>query len=174
MIKNIKLFFFLSLALVIFFVMLKGLNNLNKYSKEIITTEIDPDILFKTLYLEKEVNLNQLTDKNEIYLINIWASWCLPCKDEHSLLMRLNKDKINIIGLNYKDTKSNAKKFIKNLGNPYSEILIDSNGTKSIELGAIGVPETYLINANSNKVIKKFVGPLIKENYQEIIKLTKK
>ena len=174
MIKNLKLFFFLSLALVIFFVMLKGLNNLNKYSKEIKTTKIDPDILFKTLYLEKDVNLKQLTDKNEIYLINIWASWCLPCKDEHSLLMRLNKDKINIIGLNYKDTKSNAKKFIKNLGNPYSEILIDSNGTKSIELGAIGVPETYLINANSNKVIKKFVGPLIKENYQEIIKLTKK
>ena len=174
MIKNLKLFFFLSLALVIFFVMLKGLNNLNKYSKEIKTTKIDPDILFKTLYLEKDVNLKQLTDKNEIYLINIWASWCLPCKDEHSFLMRLKKDKINIIGLNYKDTKSNAKKFIKNLGNPYSEILIDSNGTKSIELGAIGVPETYLINANSNKVIKKFVGPLIKENYQEIIKLTKK
>ena len=74
---------------------------------------------------------------------------------------------------NYKDNLDNSKKFLSDLGNPYDAVLVDSDGTKSIELGAIGVPETYLIN-NENKIIKKFIGPLDQDDYEDIISLIKK
>ena len=80
---------------------------------------------------------------------------------------------INLIGINYKDNLDNSKKFLSDLGNPYDEVLVDIDGTKSIELGAIGVPETYLIN-NENKIIKKFIGPLDQDDYEDIISLIKK
>ena len=99
--------------------------------------------------------INEL--ENELNLINIWASWCLPCKAEHPYLINLNERfDINLIGINYKDNLDNSKKFLSDLGNPYDEVLVDSDGIKSIELGAIGVPETYLIN-NEYKIIKKFI-----------------
>ena len=80
---------------------------------------------------------------------------------------------IKVIGINYKDSEANAKKFLKKLGNPYSEILIDIDGTKSIELGAYGVPETFLLNSKSKKVIKKYIGPLNDEKFIEILKIIK-
>ena len=111
---------------------------------------------------------------NELNLINIWASWCLPCKVEHPYLINLNeKFDVNLIGINYKDNLENSKNFLSDLGNPYDEVLIDKDGTKSIELGAIGVPETYLIN-NENEIIKKFIGPLDQDDYENIINLIKK
>ena len=80
--------------------------------------------------------------------------------------------KIEIIGLNYKDNISNAKKFINNLGNPYSEILTDSDGTISIGIGAYGVPETFIINKNKI-ILKKFIGPINTKSLKEIESLTK-
>ena len=89
-------------------------------------------------------------------------------------MINLNdKFDINLIGINYKDNLDNSKKFLSDLGNPYDEVLVDNDGTKSIELGAIGVPETYLINSNK-KIIKKFIGPLDQEDYDNIINLIKK
>jgi cytochrome c biogenesis protein CcmG/thiol:disulfide interchange protein DsbE len=102
------------------------------------------------------------------YIVNIWASWCIPCRKEHSLLMELNKNKsIKLIGLNYRDNLDNAKKFINELGNPYMQILIDKDGTLAIEFGAYGVPETFLIDKNK-KIIKRFIGPINKEILEEI------
>ena len=80
-------------------------------------------------------------------------------------------DKLSIIGLNYKDNLKNAKEFLNELGNPYKQILIDKNGTLSIEWGAFGVPETYLIYKNQIK--KKFVGPLNIKSLKEIEKFVK-
>ena len=98
----------------------------------------------------------------------------MPCKVEHPYLINLNeKFDINLIGISYKDNLDNSKKFLSDLGNPYDEVLVDIDGTKSIELGAIGVPETYLIN-NENKIIKKFIGPLDQDDYENIINLIKK
>ena len=83
------------------------------------------------------------------------------------LLMNLSKNKkIEIIGLNYKDNFDNAEKFIYELGNPYSKILLDRNGTKAIEWGAFGVPETFLIY--KNRIIKKYIGPLNTKLINEI------
>ena len=82
------------------------------------------------------------------------------------------KTNINIIGLNYKDKKNNAINFINKFGNPFSKILTDSDGIISISLGAYGVPETFLLN-NKSKIIKKYIGPLTKDNIKEIINIIK-
>jgi cytochrome c biogenesis protein CcmG/thiol:disulfide interchange protein DsbE len=92
----------------------------------------------------------------------------VPCRAEHPLLMQLSKNQsAKLIGLNYRDNLDNAKKFINEFGNPYSQIIIDNDGTLSVEFGAYGVPETFLINKN-NKIIKKYIGPINKEIVEEI------
>ncbi len=78
----------------------------------------------------------------------------------------IKNDNLKIIGINYKDTKKNAKKFLEELGNPYDKIIFDNDGTNAIEWGAYGVPESFLIN--KNKIIKKYIGPLSKESMEEI------
>ena len=109
----------------------------------------------------------KIFQKDKFYLLNIWASWCVPCREEHSFLTNLNKEeKIEIIGLNYKDDKKNAKFFLKELGNPYNIVLSDEDGTVAIEWGAYGVPETYLIY--DNKIIKKIIGPINENSIVEI------
>ena len=173
--KNNKIFYFIVILIVaIFIVLLLGLKEEKKYSPQPETKKLNNSILLKELYSGKNIFLNDLLLENELNLINIWASWCSPCKAEHPYLINLNERfGINLIGINYKDNLDNSKKFLSDLGNPYDEVLVDSDGTKSIELGAIGVPETYLIN-NENKIIKKFIGTLDQDDYEDIISLIKK
>jgi len=157
---KIRIFYFL---IIIFFVLVfvifyKGLNNSNLYIPNTDLKKI-PEFSTKTLIKKKIINSENIFKSKKFYLLNIWASWCLPCKDEHPILINLSKNnKIEIIGLNYKDNLDNAKKFIDDLGNPYSIILLDRDGTNAIEWGAYGVPETFLIY--ENKIIKRYIGPL--------------
>ena len=81
------------------------------------------------------------------------------------LLKLKSLNKLSIIGINYKDNEKNAKQFISELGNPYTNIITDPKGVNSIELGAFGVPETYLIDNKSKSIIKKFIGPLDNESF---------
>ena len=173
--KNNKILYLVVILIVtIFFVLLLGLKEEKNYSSHSNLKKLNNSISLKELYSGKKIFLNDLLLENELNLINIWASWCSPCKAEHPYLINLNdKFDINLIGINYKDNLNNSKKFLTDLGNPYDEVLVDSDGTKSIELGAIGVPETYLIN-NENVIIKKFIGPLDQEDYENIISLIKK
>ena len=162
-----KIIYFL---IVIFFIFVfaifyKGLNNPNLYTPN---TEIKsvPKLTYKSLK-KKSLNSKDIFNKNSYYLLNIWASWCTPCRNEHPFLISLNKNEnIKIIGLNYKDNKNNAEKFLNELGNPYSTILLDTDGTKAIEWGAYGVPETFLIY--ENKIIKRYIGPLNPQLLDEI------
>ena len=173
--KNNKIFYFIVILIVaIFIVLLLGLKEEKNYSPQPETKKLNNSILLQELYSGKNIFLNDLLLENQLNLINIWASWCSPCKAEHPYLINLNERfGINLIGINYKDNLDNSKKFLSDLGNPYDEVLVDSDGTKSIELGAIGVPETYLIN-NENKIIKKFIGPLDQDDYEDIISIIKK
>ena len=173
--KNTKIFYLVVILIIaIFLVLLLGLKEEKNYTPQSELKKLNDSILLKELYSGKNIFLNDLLFKNEFNLINIWASWCAPCKVEHPYLINLNdKFDINLIGINYKDNLDNSKKFLSDLGNPYDEVLVDNDGTKSIELGAIGVPETYLINSNK-KIIKKFIGPLDQEDYDNIINLIKK
>ena len=158
----------LLLAFIIFY---KGLNKSSFYEPKSKIKNV-PEFSAITFFKKEEINSKNIFDKNKFYLFNIWASWCIPCRDEHSLLVNLSEnEKLEIIGLNYKDSMKNAEKFLDELGNPYKKILIDKDGTKAIEWGAFGVPETFLVF--ENKIIKKFIGPLNIKSVEEIRKIIK-
>ena len=161
----IILFIFLSFCFIIFY---KGLNNSNTYKPNISEEKKIPIFKARDFYSNTDISSEKVFEENSYYIVNIWASWCVPCRKEHPLLMELSKDRlIKLIGLNYKDNLNNAKKFINELGNPYTKILIDNDGLLGVEFGAYGVPETFLINKNK-KIIKKFVGPINKKIVEEI------
>jgi len=156
-----------------FIVLFKALNNNSIYSPKNVINKTIINFSLPDLYTEKNISSDEIFKDSKFYILNIWASWCMPCRDEHPLLMQLNKNsKIKIIGLNYKDSLVNAKSFINKFGNPYSLIVTDKKGIISIELGAYGVPETYIIDENK-KIIKKFVGPLNNKALTEINLLIK-
>lgn len=104
--------------------------------------------------------LNDAAISGKVTLVNVWASWCVPCRQEHPFLLELSKDpRIQIVGLNYKDKNENALKFLTELGNPYTAIGIDPNGAASIDWGVYGVPETFLIS-RSGEILYKHIGPI--------------
>ena len=151
-----------------FVILYLGLKKDNKYSPNLINEKTFPSLLVEGFYSDKMISLdNILTDKN-FYIINIWASWCVPCRTEHPLLMELSKNQsIKLIGINYKDKADKAKNFINKFGNPYSKIIIVADGTLSVEFGAYGIPETFVIDKNK-KIIKKFIGPINNDILKEI------
>ncbi len=111
--------------------------------------------------------------KNDYTLINFWASWCSPCRKEHPFLMELkNEKRLKLLGVNFKDDKKNALKFLNELGNPYYELSVDSSGKNSINFGVYGIPESILIN-NNLIIIKKIVGPISMKDYENILNIIK-
>jgi cytochrome c biogenesis protein CcmG, thiol:disulfide interchange protein DsbE len=104
----------------------------------------------------------------ETVLLNIWASWCGPCRDEHDELMLLQSMGVKIMGLNYKDDTDSARRFLGTLGNPFARIGADRQGSVAIDLGVYGVPETFIINGTGN-VLYKHTGPLTQSVIDEEI-----
>ena len=155
-----------------FIVFYKGLQKPNVYSPELNQKKSIPSFVSLDFYSNEKVLSDDIFKKGNYYLVNIWSSWCVPCRSEHSFLIRLKNSKINLVGINYKDNINNAKAFLNELGNPYSKILSDKDGVTSIELGAYGVPETFLIN-KEKVIIKKIIGPINNESYKEIVNLIK-
>ena len=161
---------FLGFCFIIFY---KGLNNSNTYVPKVMNKKNIPIFEAKDFNSNVYLNSENIFEEDTFYIVNIWASWCVPCKTEHPLLMELSKNRsIKLIGLNYRDDLDNAKKFINEFGNPYSQIIIDSDGTLSVELGAYGVPETFIID-KKKRIIKKFTGPINKEIVEEIKSIIK-
>ena len=111
------------------------------------------------------------TDFNgNVTLLNVWASWCVPCHDEAPLLMRIAGDKrIRVVGINYKDQPDNARRFLGRYGNPFASIGADQNGRASIDWGVYGVPETFLIGRDG-RIAFKLVGPITAHNLEGVLK----
>ena len=123
--------------------------------------------------LKKEKFVSSKEFGNEKILVNFFATWCKPCLDEHIYIKRFaNERNIRIIGINYKDNTKKTIQWLKNLGNPYSNIPIDKNGRIAIDWGVYGIPETFVIN--SKGIIKyRHVGPITKKTFKKIELLIK-
>tara|TARA_B100000902_G_scaffold376835_1_gene408432 strand:+ start:813 stop:1331 length:519 start_codon:yes stop_codon:yes gene_type:complete len=161
-----------TIFIIIFIVFYKALQDTNIYTPKKKSNNEIPLFSAQLFNSNKQISSTELFKLDKFYLLNIWSSWCVPCRTEHPLLMDLTKNnKIEIIGLNYKDKKSNAENFLNELGNPYKKIIFDKEGVNAIEWGAFGVPESFLIN--NGIVIKKYIGPLNKELVKEIKLLIK-
>ena len=170
--KSIFSLIILILLIISFFVFKFALQKEKIYSPKMSENQIFTDFKVVELIEGKQINFNKTLFGENFYLINIWSSWCEPCKGESDKLLELKNDtSIMMIGINYKDKKKNALNFLKSYGNPFDQIFIDNQGTISINFGAYGVPETFLVN-DDNKVLKKYIGPLNDEDVYEIKKIT--
>lgn len=106
---------------------------------------------------------------DKVTLLNVWASWCLPCREEHPVLLELSHDKrFQIAGLNYKDDPGNARRFLGDLGNPFAIVGADANGRAAINWGVYGVPETFVIGRDG-KILFKHVGPLDENSARTVL-----
>ena len=106
----------------------------------------------------------------KVTLVNVWASWCVPCRDEAPLLHQIAQDhRIQVVGINYKDQPENARRFLERYGNPFIAAGADANGRASIEWGVYGVPETFLIGRDG-RIAHKLIGPITQENLQAELK----
>ena len=156
----------------VFLIFFKSLYEDKVYIPNQLNNKIE-NISAKEFYSDDNMELKNLFEDHEYILINIWASWCLPCRQEHPYITKISKfDNLKVIGLNYKDKKNNAQNFLDELGNPYDIILKDLDGTKSIFLGAFGVPESFLVDKELN-LLKKYIGPIDSESTIEVKKLLK-
>ena len=169
--KN-KIFFVVIIItfFIIFILFYQGLRNSSIYIPKIDAEKKIPSFKIKLFNTNNEISSEEIFKKDKFYLMNIWASWCVPCRYEHSYLIDLNdKSNIEIIGLNYKDDEEKAKLFLKELDNPYKIIISDKDGLIAIEWAAYGVPESFLIY--NNEIIKKIIGPINENTMKEIREL---
>ncbi len=113
--------------------------------------------------------LSNATFEGKVTLVNVWASWCIPCRDEVPFLEQLSKDKrVQLVGINYKDAPDNARRFLNRFGNPFAASGSDESGRNSIDWGVYGVPENFLIGRDG-RIAYKLVGPITAENLVKVL-----
>jgi len=162
-IKSIIVFLFIFVLLVFY----NSLNRETNYSTDYLVGNKLEKINLKS-FDDDKIYTSEDFKKSRYTLINFWASWCAPCRIEHPYLMQLSKEKnLKILGVNFKDKKINASKFLNELGNPYYYMAKDTTGKQSVNFGIYGIPESILIN-NETIVLKKIVGPLNEQNLNDI------
>lgn len=167
--RNIFFILIFSIIIILFIFFYFGLKSNPKYSTKHLIGEPVSNFSAETLLDSNVLFTNKDFTKNNYSIINIWSSWCQPCREEHPFLMSLSQRKnLKIYGINFKDNNKNAKIFLEKYGNPFTKIGVDHKGTLSINLGAFGVPETILINSEGI-ILSKIVGPMKKKDYQAII-----
>ena len=169
--KKFEIYILIFITVIFFITFYYSLEANNKNNPNVMLYKTLPTIELTSF---NNANLKQvlpIINEDKHYLINIWSSWCVPCRDEHQTLMKL-KDKIKIYGINYKDKKSNAVSFLNELGNPFYFTGIDRDGSLAIEIGAYGIPEIYVTNSKC-LIVFKHVGPLNEKTYLKINEIIK-
>ena len=110
--------------------------------------------------------LNSAEFQGHVTVLNVWASWCVPCREETALLMNVAADpRVRVVGMNYKDQPDNARRFLGRYGNPFAANGIDGNGRAAIEWGVYGVPETFVIGRDG-RIAYKLIGPVTPDNLE--------
>ena len=170
--KKIIKSFIILLVIFIIGVFFVGLNKNSIYDTKDLVGEKITKIDLNNFSNSGKISLEDLKENN-FTLINFWASWCAPCRDEHAILLKLNDEKnLQLLGVNFKDKKNNALEFLKDLGNPYDYLARDESGKDSVDFGIYGIPESILVNKDL-VVIKKFIGPISKNDYTYIRKIVR-
>jgi cytochrome c biogenesis protein CcmG/thiol:disulfide interchange protein DsbE len=114
--------------------------------------------------------LDPASFKGGVTIVNVWASWCVPCRDEAPMLLQLAQDnRIRLVGINYKDEPDNARRFLGRYGNPYAAAGADVSGRAGIEWGVYGVPENFVIGRDA-RIAYKLVGPITPDNFDAVLK----
>ena len=170
--QNIIKLITVSLLVFILGVFYVSLNRSSNYDTKSLVGNQLTDIELKSLQSDR-LFINDDFKNNKYTLINFWASWCAPCRVEHPYLMILSKNKdIKILGINFKDKKINALRFLEELGDPYDYLAKDSSGKQSVNFGIYGIPESILID-NKFNILKKIIGPLNERDIEEIKEIIK-
>ena len=170
--QNIIKLITVSLLVFILGIFYLSLNRSSNYDTKFLVGNKIADIELKSLKSEKFFT-NEDFKNNKYTLINFWASWCAPCRVEHPNLMILSKyQHVKILGINFKDKKINALKFLEELGDPYHYLAKDSSGKQSVNFGIYGIPESILID-NKFNILKKIIGPLNERDLKEIKEIIK-
>ena len=164
-ISKIPFIFFITILL-IFFYLLNIERNPSEVPSALLNKKI-PNFGAQSLFSDKKF-ISSKEFGNEIMLVNFFATWCKPCKEEHDFLnLFFSEKKIKIIGINYKDNPKKTVKWLKKLGNPYDNVLLDRKGKIAIDWGVYGIPETFIVSAAG--IIKyRHVGPISKKEYKKI------
>ena len=157
--------FFLLILLIFFYLLI-----IDRNPSELPSTLLDKNVpIFETESLLKDEKfISSKEFGNEIILVNFFATWCKPCRDEHIYIKSFsNEEGIKVIGINYKDNSKKAIQWLKEFGNPYNNVAVDKSGRIAIDWGVYGIPETFIVN--SKGIIKyHHVGPVTKKIYKKI------
>ena len=161
----------ISLIFISFFYLLITERNPSEIRSNLINKDI-PSFQSKSLFKNKKF-ISSDEFGNEIVLVNFFATWCKPCLEEHVYIMRFaEREKIRVIGINYKDNSEKTKLWLKKLGNPFSDVVIDKNGSIAIDWGVYGIPETFIVNSNK-KIKYRLVGQITEKKYNKLMSLIK-
>ena len=160
--KFIPLILFLFIAIFLYF----SLNSNSSKLPSPLLGKMFPNIEAKDFYSDESVLLTDLFSDN-ISLVNVWASWCVTCRQEHQMMMKIanNKD-LQLIGINYKDTRADGEKYLEVMGNPFDVIVFDPSGKIGLNLGVYATPETFLVN-QQGVILYKHIGAIDSKIWEE-------
>ena len=160
--KFIPLVLFVVIAVFLYF----SLNSTSSNLPSPLLGKMFPNIETKDFYSDESVLLTDLFSDN-ISLVNVWASWCVTCRQEHQMMMKIanNKD-LQLIGINYKDTRADGEKYLEVMGNPFDVIVFDPSGKIGLNLGVYATPETFLVN-QQGVILYKHIGAINSKIWEE-------
>ena len=160
--KLIPLILFLVIAVFLYF----SLNSISSKLPSPLLGKMFPIVEAKDFYSDESVLLTDLFSDN-MSLVNVWASWCVTCRQEHQMMMKIanNKD-LQLIGINYKDTRADGERYLEVMGNPFDVIVFDPSGKIGLDLGVYATPETFLVN-QQGVILYKHIGAIDSKVWEE-------